>query len=518
MKLQIIQLEPYDDVISVRDRLAFVNTERVLLVWPRKGLATNILRRKLDLVLIQREASRHGARLALVTRDPDVIEFADELNISTFHSVHASHRARWKHPLNKVFVDRTDRPEDAPDAYELRVTESRLRRLTLEQRRTQRNIRAFAAGLLALVLVGVAILFVPSAEVTISPAQGQINTTVTLVADPSTAIVNVETGRIPATLLSIDVTTQAGIPTTGSADVPSTLASGTVIFTNNGDQPVLIPAGTVVSTFGFQPVHFHTTVDANLDGGAGKTVQVTIEAQPDTAGAIGNIEANLIINIEGPLTDSVSVRNAEPTRGGTVRQQGIVTRTDADNLLILAREKLRQTALGQFNLSTSQVIVPNSIKIVEERKEWTTYSAFVGDPVDTLTLSMRAKVQALVIDTQLAHQAALANLATQIQTGRQIVPESVAFKPFKPSVVISTDPKGQVTFVMSASANVAYMIDTARVRQRISGASVSDALNMLEHDPLFLLDVNRPPVIKVWPEIFRRLPILGLRITVTVRE
>jgi hypothetical protein len=32
MKLQIIQLEPYDDVISIRDRLSFVSTERVLLV------------------------------------------------------------------------------------------------------------------------------------------------------------------------------------------------------------------------------------------------------------------------------------------------------------------------------------------------------------------------------------------------------------------------------------------------------------------------------------------------------
>jgi Baseplate J-like protein len=516
MKLQIIQLEPYDDVISVRDRLAFVNTERVLLVWPRNPTPAHIFRRKLDLVLIQREASRRGARLALVTHDADVIEFADELNISTFHSVQASHRARWKRPLNKVFIDRSDRPENAPDAYELRETESRLRRLTPEQRRTQRNVRAVAAGILALVLIGVGVLFVPSAEITISPAQGQINTTVTLVADPSTVTVNVETGRIPAALLSIDVTTQASIPTTGSADVANTLASGTVIFTNNGDQPVLIPAGTIVSTFGFQPAHFHTTADANLDGGADHTVQVTIEAEQDTAGAIGNIEANLITNVAGPLATTLSVRNADATRGGTVRQQGIVTRTDTDNLLILAREKIRQTALGEFNLSTSQVIVPDSIKITEERKEWTTYSAFVGDATDTLTLSMRATVQALVIDTQLAHQAALASLATQIQSGREIVPESVAFKPFKPSDVISSDPNGQVTFVMSASANIAYIIDPDQVRRAISGASVGDAANILEHD--WVLDVNRPPVIKVWPELFRRLPILGVRIAVAVQE
>lgn len=71
MRLQIIQLEPYDDVISARDRLTFVKAERVLLILPKQG---GILQRKLDLVLLQREAARRGARLALISRDPSVIE------------------------------------------------------------------------------------------------------------------------------------------------------------------------------------------------------------------------------------------------------------------------------------------------------------------------------------------------------------------------------------------------------------------------------------------------------------
>src|SRR5207253_851304 len=131
MKLQVIQLEPYDDVISVRDRLTFVNSERVLLVWPR---AASVLRRKLDLVLIQREAARRGARLALITQDLSVIDYAAELNISTFESVDDCYRAKWKRPLSKVFIDRSDRPPDAPDAYELRLIASRLRPLTPQQR------------------------------------------------------------------------------------------------------------------------------------------------------------------------------------------------------------------------------------------------------------------------------------------------------------------------------------------------------------------------------------------------
>jgi hypothetical protein len=255
-----------------------------------------------------------------------------------------------------------------------------------------------------------------------------------------------------------------------------------------------------------------------VDGGNGNTIQVTIEAMPDTAGAVGNIEAGLISTIEGPLAQSLGVHNADPTRGGTVRQQGIVTKADSDTLLELAREKIRQTSLADFspNLTGTQIIVPDSIKIVEERPEWLSYSAFVGDGADNLTLSMQAKVQALVIDLQLARQATLAKLATQIENGWQIVPESVNFKTFKPSDILSMDAKGQVTFYMSASANVALIIDPDRVRSQITGASVSEATNMLERN--WLLDTRYPPQIKVWPEIFHRLPALPIRITITVQE
>src|SRR4051794_19234287 len=100
MKLQVIQLEAHDDVTSVRDRLSFVKSDRVLLVWPRDA---SVLCRKLDLVLIQREAARRKAKLALITSDPQVIENADDLNISTFKSIQAGQTIHWKQPRNKVF-------------------------------------------------------------------------------------------------------------------------------------------------------------------------------------------------------------------------------------------------------------------------------------------------------------------------------------------------------------------------------------------------------------------------------
>ncbi len=512
MKLQIIQLEPYDDVISVRDRLSFVSTERVLLVWPRVG---SILKRKLDLVLIQREAARRGTRLALVTSDPDVIDNAGDLNISTFGSVSTSQQATWKRPLNKVFVDRSDRPDNAPDAYELMLIASRLHALTPRKRRLQRIVRIVTATVLVAVLLSVVYIIVPGAEVTLAPAQGQINTTVRLTADPTLSKVNVESGQIPASLLVDDMQTVASIPTTGSTDVPNTIASGTVVFTNQTGTPVFIPAGTVVTSIGAKPARFRTTVDVTVDAGVGQTAEATVEATQDSAGPTGNVEANLIINIEGSLSNSVSVRNPESTRGGTIRQQGIVTKADYDNLLILAREKLRQDAVAEFSarLTGTQFIAPDSIKIVLERPDWMSYSAFVGDSADNLTLTFRAQVQALVIDEQLARQAALASLAAKIPPGQQISPNSVAFTR---GAIQGTDSKGQVTFIMFASANVAVAINPDSVRERIAGTDIEDAMTILGRD--WLLDPRRPPQIEIFPPIFGRLPLLPLRINIRIEE
>jgi hypothetical protein len=512
MKLQVIQLEPYDDVISVRDRLSFVNTERVLLVWPRVG---NILRRKVDLVLIQREAARRCVRLAFVTSDPYVIDHAADLNISTFDSVNASHKATWKRPRNKVFVDRADRPESAHDRFDLMLIASRLRPKTRAQLRNQRTVRIITAFVLALALLAVGYVVGPSAEITLVPAQDQISGTVQLVADSTVSKVDVENGRIPATVVIIEVQTQASIPTTGNSDVPATLASGVVVFTNQTGTPVFIPAGTVVATSGARPVRYRTTNDISVESGVGKTAEATVEALQESGGPIGNVEANLVINVEGQLDDSLSVRNPERMRGGTIRQQGIVTKADYDTLLLLAREKIRQTSLAEFSprLTGTQFIAPDSIKITEERPEWLTYSADLNSPADSLTLTFRARVQALVIDEQLARQASLAKLAARIPAGRQISLDSVTFTR---GPIQGADPKGGVTFLMAASANVAVAINPERVRQRIAGASISEALAILERD--WLLASGRPPEIKLWPPMLSRLPLLPIRITVTVVE
>src|SRR4051794_22168136 len=123
-KHEFVQLEAGEDVASVRDRLTVLRGEHVLLIWPEKGTA---LERKLDLVLVQREAMRLAIRLALITHDNEVIKHAHELNISTFETIGASDRGKWKRGRSRVFTDRFQRPEDDPEHADLMPVASRIR-------------------------------------------------------------------------------------------------------------------------------------------------------------------------------------------------------------------------------------------------------------------------------------------------------------------------------------------------------------------------------------------------------
>ena len=81
MKTQVIHIDSHDDFISIRDRMEWAKTPRILLVWPKRG---RVEMRPLDLTLLRRHAESLGAELGLVTRQRQIRAAARELGISYF--------------------------------------------------------------------------------------------------------------------------------------------------------------------------------------------------------------------------------------------------------------------------------------------------------------------------------------------------------------------------------------------------------------------------------------------------
>ena len=510
--INFVQLEPADDATTVRDRLAFLRGKRVALVWPEQGTA---LPRKLDLVLIQRAALRENVRLALVTHDPQVIRHAAELGISAFETLNDAERKRWKRGRSRVFVTRGKRPVGEADPEALMPYASRLK--DEPEGRLARPIRIVIrlATLLLLVLMvaGAALIALPGATVSLMPARDFVRIAAIITADPALTAtgIDVERGVIPATTYRAEIVERATIPTSGVQTISEAPARGTVVFINRGNETVEIPAGTLVSTSAGTPSVFRTLSDVTVSGGPGEQAEAAIEAIPESVGEAGNLEAGLINTVVGGLADQVEVRNLTPTFGGETLGIHTVTEADQEALIAMLRQQLQNRAFTELpaRASGSQFIIPDSIRIAEERSDWMTFDHAVGAQAESLTLTMRAIVAATAVDEELARQVAFARLAGEIPRGRAIQPDSVTFER---GLLESLDPAGRATFTMTAAGSAEAELDAAALQARLAGLGIPEALAYLNSD--LDLQPGSTPTITVFPEWFGRLPLLAPRITI----
>lgn len=509
--LHVLRLEPHDDVISIRDRLTFVRSTHVLLVWPENG--ATFPRRKLDLLLVQRQAQQLAMRLALVTSDPDTVEYAQDLHISVFPSVDAARRTRWKKPRNKVFADRAQNP-----ALQVERAE---KAAWLAERAAARSHRSSRLGRWLIFLLVIAALgaafwaLAPSATVTLTPATDQIGVTVAITADPDLTDIDIENTRMPATVVTLEATSHVTIESSGTEDAGATLAQGRARLTNLTDGPIIVPAGTILATSDTFPVRFETLDEIILPAGEAAASEVGIRALNEHAGTQGNIPPGAITRVEGNLAGLLDVTNPNATSGGTFQERKFVTEDDHSRLLVLGRQQLLQRArdLLLHQHSGTQFLVPGSITIIEERPAWTTYSAVVGEQVESVSLDLRARVQAVIVDEALARQVAYASLRPRIRPGLQVAPGALTFTR---GAIQEIAPSGRVTFLMDVRGSSTVAIDTDAVRERVAGTSVAEARRRLERE--LVLEPNFPPQIDVWPGIFGRMPALPMRIRVEIAQ
>lgn len=511
-QIHLIQLEPNEDAISVRDRLSFFRGTRVALVWPEQG---SVLQRKLDLVLVQREAMRRAIQLALVTHDAHVVKNATELNISTFDTIDASERGRWKRGRTKVFANRHQRPQDEPDPEDLMDVASRVR----QERQTSWWQRALGRGvvliLLLSTLVGTFVFIYPSATVVIQPQKTIVETTVAVIASPEVNEVDFEQGIVPVTRLRVEMTETGTTETSGSQALTASRAGGTVVFINRGSASVDVPVGTSVSTSASTPVLFRTLEDITVPAGEGAQAEIGVEALQASAGQIGNVNAGQINTVLGPLADRVDVRNTAPTSGGDSRTVPAVTEADQDRLEAIVRQQIQAQAFEEMEplLGESQFIILESIYIAEEREDWKTFSGGPGEIADTLTLSMRAVVEAFAVNEQFGTELAFAALGAEIPRGQEIQSGTLTYTR---SGVLSAIPGERVVYPITAQASIAEPVSEAALQRRLSGMPIEDALAYINAE-IDLAD-NTTPSIDVLPDWFGRMPFLPIRIQVRLIE
>lgn len=508
-----IQLDNAEDVASIRDRFSFIRGQHVLLIWPEIGTALN---RKLDLVLLQREARRRVLQLALVTHDTAVIKHADELGISTFETIKEAEASnRWKRGRTRVFINRHHKPEDTPEPEDLMPVASRVRK---SRKRMPPLVQTTVRIVILLIVLGVILgslyVTVPSATVSFAMEQELIQVSTTITADPTALDIDVENRIIPATRYEVLVQTQQQIETTGTEEGTSTRAIGSVSFTNNSSSPIVVPAGTQVQTSTGESITFETSIGTTVPAN-GSVNNIGIIATEDFAGDIGNVGIRTINTVVGDLGNSLSVTNDVATTNGISETYRIVASEDMERIMGDSRQSLQVLGFSEIeaDLTDSQTIIIESVDIPEEllRNDWIDFSHSIGDQTDLLTLDIQVIVEALVIDDRLAQQIVFAQVSSQKPDDMVLNPESFLYLR---GPVIETDADNLTTFEAFGEGIASAQVDIYNLQSDLTRRPIDEAQRLIAAT----VDIapNSQPLIEISPAWIQHMPFLPIRITVDI--
>lgn len=497
MKTQIITLESHDDLISVRDRLSWVKTPRVLLVWPGYE---DVTLRSLDLKVLQRHADSLGAQIGLVTRRESVRREAEAWGIPVFESTTAAQKDAW--PAPKTRGRRAPRP---PRRDLRRVRQEAIPAEAGWGSNGGPRIAMFAVGVLA--VLAVAGIFVPRAAITLAPESQDQSIVIPVAASPSIQSVFV-TGSVPSRVESVIVEGSQTIPIIGQITLPVTRARGIARFENLTQFEVAIPAGTVIFSLGESPVRFATLNSTRITPGIEEFVEVPIEAVQ--AGAAGNLPANALQAIEGSLGLSAIVTNPEPTDGGS--DQTAIGASEAD------RDQLRQSLLDDLTsraeVNLQSQVAPDDLLLLDtmavSQTLTETFSPAPDQPGTSLTLHMRVEFTLQVVSTDDLDQLARSALDAALPGGFIPAADSLTIESVSAPV---TDAQGVTTWDMKAGRRLLRTVDPAQVLNLVRGRSPGAAAAALEG----ALTLQSAPQIEVLPAWWPWLPIIPFRIDIVTQ-
>ncbi len=494
MKTQIITLESHDDLISVRDRMSWAKSPRILLVWPKYEKVTL---RPVDLRVLQHHANYLGADLGLVTLRSDVKRDAQGFNIPVFDSTASAQRDPWpERRLKNRRGPRAEHPNLRAMQAEAQVKEAGWRS----------NIFArtgfFALGVLA--VLALALLFVPRAAITLTPISQQQSLTIPVTASDSIQSVLI-TGSIPAHDISVTITNSQSAVIASEALIAKFKAKGIAHFKNLTQSVVQIPAGTVVYSTGQPAVRFVTMNDTHLEAKANSFVEVPIQAVG--AGQVGNVPANSITGIEGGLSLSVSVINLAPTTGGADQTAIAATDDDRKNLrdaLVAALNAQAQKEM-QSQVGAKDVLLVNTLKMGQVLEEM--YDPPAGESGPSLKLTMRVEYSAQYVKADDLTQLAESALSASVPDGFVASPSTLTFQPLAAPVF---DQSGMSHFDLQVGQVLVRRIQPLQVVLLARGLSPQIAAQTL----LAKLPLMKSPEIGLSPSWWPWMPLIPFRIDV----
>lgn len=489
MKTQLLYLDAHDDTASTLEKLRWVKADHVVLVWPSHG---RVLHRRLDLVLLSREAERRAAQLGVLSHDPDVRASARGLALAIFDDLDAVSSQPWPPRRQSAAIPQTT-PRTLPARPETPAVSPR--RGWSDAQRALWMLVVIAA------LLGLSIVIGPAAVIELSPVErDEVITLPVSFGDEATAS---DVIRLPIRTLRVNADAEVQTRTTGTVLRGTHSAEGWATFINRGEDDVILPEGTGVRTVRDNPQRFETIERALIAAGIGSEAIVPIRAS--RPGPEGNVAAGSIAAIEGTLGLDLTVTNREATAGGEAGSFPGVAQQDLRGIQASLERQLLQAANASLQqlLADGEALVPDSVAVAGDLTS--DISPGLGEPSEVMTGAMAARVSGQAFDVSRLSQEAESALAAATDAGRQIVDGSVRVE------LIPVGAPSNRSYRARIRGRSRPEVDFGTLARIAAGRTPAEAGAILADH----VELDQPARFRLWPGWWPRLPLLPLRIQPT---
>jgi hypothetical protein len=498
MKTQIIHLESYDDFSSISDRIKFIKSSRVLIVWPAKmDLPVN----RVLIARIQRAGQQQGLELGMVCPAHNSIrQLTAEAGIPAFNTIEEAQKQRWFTPpkpdWRRLPRNREELRAEAPETQKRPVLKT--------DRFFQRKIIHWIS---AVALIGLILYLLPGAKIVFQIRGQESSMRIPFHTSPDIQTAQVD-GSIPSEIRSVQVEGSLDVKTSGQVSYPDTPAKGTIDLVNLTGLTVNVPAGTVVKTTNDPVLRFSTQQAVKL---LPVSTHVEVPIQALTPGSAGNIAAGTIQIVEGDLGLKLQAANPSAISGGTDRMVPASTQEDYDQGKASLSAELEKKAGDQLrqNLAKDELLI-GVIRDEDTRIEESALPE-IGKPGSVMRLTLKTTYLGILVQRSQMEEIAGKFLGLEVKNGFQPGPDQIQFgEPDK----LDIKNKGEVSWIQPASRTYYPQVDSFKIRQSLPGRQISEAKAILQKLVPGIENIE----VSIFPSFWTRMPLFYGRMNLTILE
>ncbi len=364
--------------------------------------------------------------------------------------------------------------------------------------------------LLVLSAIGIGLFwYVPKASVAITVEPKTLDKRLEIIVDPNIETPQQENKAIPAKSLTLEVSGDKTVATTGQKTVGDK-ALGEVTIYNATPQTKSFTTGTILTSPGGLKFTLANDVQVASKSGNAKSSESGVATVKIVAASIGenyNLSSNTEFKIGSFSKEDIMAQNLSPLAGGTSRQIQSVAKSDLDILRSQLQEELGTKAKQNLNekLESGQHIIDSTLSIESSSVN---FDKKVGDEANSISLSLSLKATALVFDTSDLAAVAESDLTSSLPTGYLYRKDQLESKFEKKD---SKD--NRLVFSVSLEATLLPRISIEEVAKNISGKPLSQAENYFKTLPGYV-----GAQIIVNPKFIPNLPYLSKNIDISVKS